>query len=83
MILKLYTQDSCSKCPPAKALAKALENTMKVEYLDVKSPDGLADALENDVMSTPSIIIFNDKGRMIQTWHGVTPTMEEVRRYII
>lgn len=85
MFLKVYAQDSCPRCPQAKALAKHLELTqsvIKVEYYDVKTDEGLADALENDVMTTPSLVLFNNRGRLIKSWHGLTPSLPEFMTYI-
>ena len=77
MLLKIFTQPSCPKCPPAKKLATELTGQVDIIFYDVKTEDGLGEALSWDVMATPSLVLTkNDKE--IKTWVGEVPTKEEV-----
>jgi thioredoxin-related protein len=77
MILKVFTQPGCPKCPAAKKVVAQVEDKFKVEQFDIKTEDGLGEALEYDVMSTPSMIVL-DKNKVIAEWRGQAPTVEEL-----
>jgi|GEM_PF-854714 len=81
MILKVFTQPSCSKCPAAKALARQLKAKslkLKIEEYDVTGADGLAEASFYTVLSTPGMILCDDNGKEIKGWRGKIPGLEEV-----
>jgi thioredoxin-related protein len=77
MIMKVFTQPGCPKCPAAKKVVAQVEDKFTVEQYDIKTEDGLSVALEYDVMSTPSIIILN-KNKVVGEWRGQAPTVEEL-----
>lgn len=83
MIVKIFWQEGCTRCPPAKKLGKKLEGEgIKVEYHDVNTPDGLAEAMFYDVLSTPSLIITDNEKKGIVAWRGETPKMEDVKKFL-
>lgn len=83
MIVKIFWQDECPHCPAAKNLGNDLERKgMKVEYHDIKTIDGLAEASFFNIMSTPSFVI-TDGNREIKLWKGKNPGMEEIEKYLI
>jgi thiol-disulfide isomerase/thioredoxin len=78
MKLKVFTQPSCPKCPAAKKVVEQVEEKFKTEYYDIKTEDGLAEALSYDIMATPSLVIIDDKNRVVKEWRGQAPTVEEL-----
>lgn len=80
MIVKIFWKEDCPNCPPAKTLGKTLElkNDMDVVYYNTKDPDGLAEAVMYDVMSTPSVIVCDNKGSEIIGWRGLTPKVDDI-----
>lgn len=82
MILKLFTQPSCPRCPAAKAVVKQIEHKVKVEQYDIKTEDGLAEALEYNVMATPSIVILDHEKNVLGEFLGQAPTIEELDKII-
>ena len=83
MIVKIFWQENCTRCPPTKKIGKKLEGErIKVEYHDVNTPDGLAEAMFYDVLSTPSLIVTDDEKREIAAWRGETPKMEDVKKFL-
>lgn len=78
--LKIFTQPVCPACPPAKELGKKLENKIQVKYFDTLTPDGLAEAQFYNVMSTPTLVLVEDK-KEIKQWIG-TPEQEEVEKLL-
>lgn len=82
MILKLFTQPSCPKCPAAKSLVKQIEHKVKVEEYDIKTEEGLAEALEYNVLSTPSIIVLDREKNIIGEFIGRNPSLEELNKII-
>lgn len=82
MILKLFTQPSCPKCPAAKAVVKQIEHKVKVEQYDIKTEDGLAEALEYNVMATPSIVIIDHDKNILGEFLGQVPSVEDLNKII-
>ena len=81
MILKLFTQPNCPKCPAAKALARQLKvksSMLKIEEYNTASVDGLAEASFYSVMATPSLVLCNESGKEIAGWRGKTPALGEL-----
>jgi glutaredoxin len=82
MKLKVFTQPSCPKCPAAKALIKELDvKDIHVEHYDIKTENGLAEALSYDIMSTPSIVIENNN-KVIAEWRAEVPSLEAVQKVL-
>lgn len=79
MILKVFTQPGCPRCPAAKKVVAQVEDKFKVEQYDIKTEDGLTEALGYDVMSTPSMIVL-DKNKVVGEWRGHAPTVEELMK---
>ena len=77
MILKVFTQPTCPRCPAAKKVVAQVEDKFTVEQYDIKTEDGLSEALEYDVMATPSMIVI-DKNKIVGEWRGQAPTVEEL-----
>ena len=84
MILKIFTQLNCPRCPAAKKLGKEIEKEgkIKVEWFDVSIVDGLAEASFYSVLSTPGLILVDERGEEIAGWRGEVPSKTEVERYI-
>lgn len=80
MKVKIFWQEKCPNCPKAKELGKQLENELTVQYFNVDSVDGLAEASYYDVMTTPSVVIVDKNNREIKTWRGTTPYLEEIKK---
>lgn len=79
MKIKLFWQENCRKCPAAKEAVTGFDD---VELLNIEDSRGLAEATFYGIMSTPSIIIVDDKDEMTMSWHGQVPEVEELRRWI-
>jgi glutaredoxin len=79
LTMKVFTQPTCPKCPAAKKVVAQVEDKFAVEQYDIKTEDGLTEALEYDVMSTPSIVIL-DKNKVVAEWRGQSPTVEELMK---
>ena len=80
MKVKIFWQKNCPHCPEAKNLGKQLEKEAEVQYFDVDTFDGLAEASYYDITSTPSMVILDDEDNQIKIWRGKTPRLEEIRK---
>ncbi|MFW9924463.1 MAG: thioredoxin family protein [Candidatus Thorarchaeota archaeon] len=81
MKLKVFTKLDCPNCPPAKDLAKKLEQDgSKVEWFDLDQEEGLTEAVYFDVLSTPSLIVTDDDDEEIKGWRGNVPSIDDVKR---
>ena len=84
MTIKFFGRPDCPKCPPAKELAKKLQKNQdfKVELYDLDNADGLAEGTLYGVMSTPTIIVVDDKDKEVVSWRGQTPTESEIKKHL-
>jgi len=82
MKLKLFTQPTCPKCPAAKQLVKQIEHKVMVELYDIKTEDGLAEALSYDIMATPSIVVIDHEDNVIGEWKSIVPSLEELNKVL-
>jgi len=81
MNLKIFVQDQCPNCPSAKEMGKKLEGEgVDVSYHDIKSIEGLSEAVLFGVMTTPSMIITGEDGEEIHSWKGDVPDIDEVKK---
>ena len=82
MLVKIFVQENCPNCPPSKELGqKLVSEGVNVEFHDVKTPDGLAESLLYNILSTPSTILLKEDGSS-RLFLGVTPSMEEVKEWL-
>jgi glutaredoxin len=79
MKIKIFWQKNCPYCPEAKNVGKQLEKEIAVQYFDIDTVDGLAEASYYDIASTPSIIVLDNNDNKIKIWRGKTPHLEEIR----
>jgi Thioredoxin domain len=81
--VKVFVKAKCPKCPAAKEIEMTLkEEGVLVLHYDLDTIDGLAEASYYSVLSTPSIIIENDKEEEVVSWRGVVPTLQEVKQHL-
>ncbi len=86
MLLKLFTQPNCGKCPAAKELIKKLKDSklkdLRFEEYDTTTVDGMAEGSFYTVMATPTILLCDDNGKIIKDWRGETPTLSAIETAI-
>jgi len=80
MKVKIFWQENCPKCPEAKKIGKEIGNELKVEYFNVDSVDGLAEASYHDIMTTPSVILVDQFDCEIKSWRGTYPNIKELKK---
>ena len=81
--VKVFVKAKCPKCPAAKEIETTLkEEGFPVLHYDLDTIDGLAEASFYSILSTPSIIIENDKEEEVVSWRGVVPTLQEVKQHL-
>jgi hypothetical protein len=49
-----------------------------VEEHDVSTVDGLAEASFYSAMTTPTILLCNNKGEIVKEWRGEVPSLKAV-----
>jgi len=79
MKVKIFWQKNCPHCPEAKNAGKQLEKEAEVQYFDVDTFDGLAEASYYNIVSTPSIVVLDNNDNEIKIWRGKAPRLEEIR----
>jgi predicted thioredoxin/glutaredoxin len=81
-IINIFTKKNCPNCPKAKALGEELKKMGKnVEFFDVETPEGLAEALMHNVLSTPSVIISQGV-KVVAEFLGDSPKIEDVIKWL-
>ena len=80
--MKVFWQKDCPNCPRAKEIGKKLEKELEVQYCDVDTVDGLTEACLYQVMSTPSLVVIDEKGEEIESWKGILPEIDYIRKKI-
>jgi predicted thioredoxin/glutaredoxin len=82
MKIKIFIQPSCPNCPKAKELGQELINIGEdVEFYDTKTPQGLAESLMHNILSTPSLLVLKDS-EVIAEFLAQTPKIEEVKKWL-
>lgn len=78
-LLKFFSKDNCPNCPPAKEVAEDLKRRgIIVQYFDVDSIDGRAEAMFYDVMGTPSTVLVDERGNEMMSWRGKPPDKQAI-----
>ncbi len=76
MKAKLFWKKNCPKCPEAKEALK--KSGLKYSDYDIEDVDGLAEAAYYSIMTTPSILIVDEKNNEVTSWRGLIPSPEEI-----
>lgn len=77
--VKIFTKSSCPKCPAAKAIGVVLQRGgLDVSIYDIETPSGLAEAAFYGVLATPTIIVADEKERVLAGWRGAIPSLQEI-----
>ena len=79
MKIKIFWQKNCPHCPEARNIGKQLEKETEVQYFDVDTVDGLAEASYYNIASTPSIVALDNADNEIKIWRGKIPRLDEIR----
>lgn len=79
MKIKIFWKKNCPDCPKAKSLGKQLEKEITVQYFDVETVGGLAEASYYNILSTPSMVIVDNDENEIKIWRDKTPHLKEIR----
>ncbi|MCR5187594.1 MAG: hypothetical protein K6C97_01570 [Treponema sp.] len=66
---KLYTKKTCPNCPPVKNFMSEVE--LQGTSINVDTDEGLADAAQNGVFATPTVIFYNNNGKECARCHNV------------
>ncbi|MBN1157407.1 thioredoxin family protein [Candidatus Woesearchaeota archaeon] len=83
MVVKIFWQEQCPNCPPAKELGRKLEtNGVDVAYYDVKDLVGLTHAIKHSIRSTPAVVVADDDDRELKIWRSKVPSLDEVKSFV-
>ncbi len=81
--VKIFVKAKCPKCPATKEIELTLKKEgVAVYHYDLDTLDGLAEASYYSILSTPSIIIENEKEEEVVSWRGVVPSLQEVKQHL-
>ncbi len=82
--IKLFWKNSCPRCPVAKAIARKLEEKgYTVDYYNIETMEGLAEASLHMVLATPTMILVDGNDEEIAAWRGTTPGLSEVEKMVV
>lgn len=77
---KFFWKEDCPKCPAAKNIVQQMKSKgyVTADY-NMDTADGLAEAAFYGVLSTPTLLLLDEKEHLLAEWRGNIPTLEEVR----
>lgn len=84
-LLKLFYQQDCIRCPPAKEVCtKLIEKKAPVKILlyDISTIEGMTEAAFHEVIATPTTVLVDESENELKSWRGETPTIEEIENNI-
>jgi glutaredoxin len=77
--VKIFYKNSCPLCGSALKLKESLaREKVEVEYFNVETAEGLAEATFYGVYSLPTIIVEDRMENEIRNWRGSVPSLSEV-----
>ncbi len=83
MLVKVFIQKGCPKCPKAKKIAKRLEEEkIPVCCFDIQTVDGLAESQFYQILSTPSIVIVDKNDKEVASFRGEVPSITEIKKIL-
>jgi len=65
-----YYRQSCPKCPPVRSYMESID--LEGRMVDVDTGQGMADAIEHQILSTPTVLLMNDDGETVAQAGSVT-----------
>jgi len=74
-VYSYFYRQSCPNCPPVKEYTSTLR--IPGDTIDVDTTEGMEKAIEHQVLTSPTVIFFNDRGKELFRAHN-TETMEKV-----
>jgi len=78
-IVKIFYKDDCPMCPVAKKLGERLKaERVGVQYYNVETAEGLAEATYHRVIALPTIVVEDEDEQEVGEWRGSVPKVEEV-----
>lgn len=81
--VKIFWKSNCPKCPAATKVGGILEKGgVKVIKYNLDTVDGLAEGAYYSVMTTPTLIVEDEKENPIVDFRGTVPTANEVKKAI-
>jgi glutaredoxin len=82
-MVKIFYKDDCPMCPMAKNLKDHLvEQNVGVQYYDVETAEGLAEATFYRVMALPTVFVEDEMENGLAEWRGNVPRIDEVLRAV-
>ena len=77
---KLFWKEDCPKCPAAKDVMRQLklDGFHTMEH-NLETSEGLAEAAFYSILSTPSILLTDEKENLVAEWRDHIPTIDEAR----
>ncbi len=82
--IKLFWKHDCPKCPAAKHVFDSLRSEgFKILDYNLDTADGLAEGAYHGVLSTPTLLVIDEKDKEVLQWRGDVPTFEEVKAVLM
>ncbi|NOQ38463.1 hypothetical protein GQ472_06270 [archaeon] len=80
MEVKIFWQDNCPNCSPAKLVVHDVMEDMglKVKEFNVNDVEGMSEAAFHAVMGTPTTIVVDSDDSEIISWRSQIPSREEL-----
>ena len=84
--VKLFYQEDCMKCPPAKDVCNKLiekKVPIHIKLFDIGTIDGMTEAAFHEVISTPTTVIVDDDENELDSWRGEASSLEDLEEKVV
>jgi len=88
LMVKVFGKQGCELCKNTVHKFQfflerwGLADGVEVEFLDMGTPEGLAEAMMHDASAVPTTVILNEAGEEQARWEGAVPPSSEFKPII-
>ncbi len=89
MRIEIYGKPGCAKCKTTKNKVShfmqkwGVGEQVPVSFVDMSTPDGMAEGAFNDVFNIPTTIVRKTEEEELVRWDGVIPPTEGIRELVM
>lgn len=88
MQIEIFGKPGCARCKTTKNKVShfmskwGVEDRVSVTFFDMATPDGMAEAMFNDVGEDLPTTIIRRESEQVARWDGVVPATNDIREHV-
>ena len=89
MQIEIFGKPGCARCKTTKNKVShfmskwGVEDRVSVTFFDMATPDGMAEAMINDVGEALPTTIIRREAEQVARWDGVVPPTNDIREHVL